>query len=73
VPARGHGEQEGERDDEHHGEGGVGPKSSGSFLSRISHQFDGPNDLKRHGYHMVARAVVVGLFKSAATKDMKMF
>jgi hypothetical protein len=41
--------------------GGVGPKSGGSFLSGISQPFDGLDDLKRRGYHMVTRAVDVGL------------
>ena len=73
MSARGHGEQEGERDDEHRREGGVGPKSSGSFLLEISQPFDRPNDLKRNGYHMVVGAVDVGLFRSAATEDVKRF
>ena len=34
---------------------GAGPKSDGAFLLGISQPFDGPDDLKRHGYHMVGR------------------
>jgi hypothetical protein len=73
VPARGHGEQEGERDDEYRGEGGVGPKSSRSFLSRISQLFNGHDDLRRRVYHIIIGHVDVGLFKSAAAKDVKRF
>jgi hypothetical protein len=52
---------------------GFGPKSGGTFLSRISQSFDGPDDLKRRGYHMAIGAVDVWLFKSAATEDVKRF
>jgi hypothetical protein len=52
---------------------GVGPKSGGAFLSGISQPFDGHDDLKRCGYHMVAGAVDVGPFRSVAAEDVKRF
>jgi hypothetical protein len=52
---------------------GVGPKSGGAYLSGISQLFDGHDDLKRRGYHMVAGAIDVGLFRSAAAEDWKRF
>jgi 2-keto-3-deoxy-L-rhamnonate aldolase RhmA len=52
---------------------GIGPKSGGAFLSGISQPFDGPDDLRRRGYHVVVGAVDVALFRSAAADDVKRF
>jgi hypothetical protein len=53
--------------------GGGGPKSDKAFLSRISQLFDGHDDLRRCVYHIIVGHVDVGLFKSAAAKDVKRF
>jgi hypothetical protein len=48
--------------------GGVGPKSGGSFVSGISQPFDGLDDLKRLGYHMVDGAIDVRAFQERGHK-----
>jgi hypothetical protein len=51
----------------------LGPNLGGAFLSGISQPFDGHDDLKRCGYHMVAGAVDMGPFRSVAVEDVKRF
>ena len=50
-------------------EGGNG----GAYLSGFALPYDGPDDLRKRGYHMVSGAVDVGLFRSAAVEDVKKF
>uniref|UniRef100_A0A2P2QU83 Uncharacterized protein MANES_11G125600 n=1 Tax=Rhizophora mucronata TaxID=61149 RepID=A0A2P2QU83_RHIMU len=45
----------------------------GAYLSGFALPHDGPVDIKSRGYHMVAGAVDVGLFRSAAVEDVKKF
>ena len=45
----------------------------GAFLSGFAMPHDGPQDLRSRGYHMVAGAVDVGLFRSAAVEDVNRF
>ncbi|KAB1216394.1 2-keto-3-deoxy-L-rhamnonate aldolase [Morella rubra] len=45
----------------------------GAFLAGFAMPHDGPDDLRRRGYHMVSGAVDVGLFRSAAVEDVKRF
>jgi 2-keto-3-deoxy-L-rhamnonate aldolase RhmA len=52
---------------------GVEPKAGGAYLAGFAMPFDGPDDLRRRGYHMVSGAVDVGLFRSAAVEDVKRF
>ncbi|XP_040989364.1 2-keto-3-deoxy-L-rhamnonate aldolase-like [Juglans microcarpa x Juglans regia] len=55
----------------------VGPKptggTGGAYLSGFAMPFDGPDDLRKRGYHMVSGAVDVGLFRTAAVEDVKRF
>ncbi|XP_050268919.1 uncharacterized protein LOC126713256 [Quercus robur] len=50
-------------------EGGNG----GAYLAGFALPYDGPDDLRKRGYHMVSGAVDVGLFRSAAVEDVKKF
>ncbi|KAF3966166.1 hypothetical protein ACB098_01G135200 [Castanea mollissima] len=50
-------------------EGGNG----GAYLSGFALPYDGPDDLRKRGYHMVSGAVDVALFRSAAVEDVKKF
>lgn len=45
----------------------------GAYLSGFAMPHDGPQYLKSRGYHMVAGAVDVGLFRSAAVEDVNSF
>ncbi|KAG5563538.1 hypothetical protein RHGRI_006093 [Rhododendron griersonianum] len=45
----------------------------GAYLSGFAMPHDGPDDLRRRGYHMVSGAVDVGLFRSAAVEDVRKF
>ncbi|XP_058203711.1 uncharacterized protein LOC131317976 [Rhododendron vialii] len=45
----------------------------GTYLSGFAMPHDGPDDLRRRGYHMVSGAVDVGLFRSAAVEDVRKF
>ena len=50
-------------------EGGNG----GAYLAGFALPYDGPDDLRKRGYHMVSGAVDVGLFRSAAVEDVEKF
>ncbi|CAA0829323.1 Phosphoenolpyruvate carboxylase family protein [Striga hermonthica] len=45
----------------------------GAYLSGFVMPHDGARELTRRGYHMVAGAADVGLFRSAAVEDIRMF
>ncbi|GAV68712.1 HpcH_HpaI domain-containing protein [Cephalotus follicularis] len=46
---------------------------SGAFLAGFAMPHDGPDELRRRGYHMVSGAVDVGMFRSAAVEDVRRF
>ena len=46
---------------------------SKTYLAGFAMPNDGPDELKRRGYHMVCGNVDVALFKSAAVEDVKKF
>lgn len=48
-------------------------KGGGSYLSGFVMPHDGAEELRRRGYHMVAGAADVGLFRNAAVEDVKKF
>ncbi|KAK8952216.1 hypothetical protein KSP39_PZI004460 [Platanthera zijinensis] len=48
-------------------------KDSPPYLSGFSMPFERPEDLKMRGYHMVAGAVDVGMFRKAAVEDVLSF
>ncbi|KAG0484807.1 hypothetical protein HPP92_008700 [Vanilla planifolia] len=48
-------------------------KTSGPYLSGFAMPHDRPEDLKLRGYHMVAGAVDVGMFRKAAVEDVLRF
>ncbi|KAK4802125.1 hypothetical protein SAY86_000328 [Trapa natans] len=50
-------------------------KGSGSsaYLAGFAMPFDSPEELARRGYHMVSGVVDVGMFRSAATEDVRRF
>ncbi|XP_073141367.1 uncharacterized protein [Henckelia pumila] len=48
-------------------------KAGKSYLSGFVMPHDGAEELQRRGYHMVAGAADVGLFRSAAVEDVKKF
>ncbi|KAL0907748.1 hypothetical protein M5K25_022182 [Dendrobium thyrsiflorum] len=43
------------------------------YLSGFAMPFDPPGDMKKRGYHMVAGAVDVGMFRKAAVEDVMRF
>ncbi|KZV45953.1 hypothetical protein F511_10643 [Dorcoceras hygrometricum] len=48
-------------------------KAGKAYLSGFAMPHDGAEELQRRGYHMVAGAADVGLFRSAAVEDVKKF
>ncbi|KAL0326714.1 UNVERIFIED_CONTAM: 4-hydroxy-2-oxovalerate aldolase [Sesamum angustifolium] len=48
-------------------------KGGGAYLSGFVMPHDGAEELRRRGYHMVAGAADVGLFRTAAVEDVKKF
>ncbi|KAL8535578.1 hypothetical protein ACS0TY_011274 [Phlomoides rotata] len=48
-------------------------KGGGAYLSGFVMPHDGAEDLRRRGYHMVAGAADIGLFRSAAVEDVRKF
>lgn len=48
-------------------------KGGAAYLSGFVMPHDGAEELRRRGYHMVAGAADVGLFRSAAVEDVRKF
>lgn len=48
-------------------------KKKGVYLGGFAMPHDKPEDLKMRGYHMVAGAVDIGMFRKAAVEDVKRF
>lgn len=53
--------------------GSKGGTGGGAYLCGFAMPHDSPEQLRSRGYHMVAGAVDVGLFRSAAAEDVKRF
>eukprot|EP00262_Sarcandra_glabra_P008435 TRINITY_DN21961_c0_g1_i1.p1 TRINITY_DN21961_c0_g1~~TRINITY_DN21961_c0_g1_i1.p1 ORF type:complete len:356 (-),score=44.15 TRINITY_DN21961_c0_g1_i1:6-1073(-) len=51
----------------------LGKKSGGTFLGGFAMPHDSPDELRVRGYHMVAGAVDLGMFRRAAVEDVMRF